>query len=225
MKNNNSFYIISGILGAAIIALFILQFASNSNGKGASSHNFIVSNDSSATLPVAYVRIDSLLINYNYAKDMNEALMRKEESSRATLNQKERQFQAAAQEFQRKVQNNAFLNQERYDQEQRRIMNMQQDYQQTAERLTQEFALEQQKLNIELEDTIKVRLVEFNKNKGYQIIYSNTGSDNILYADDKYDITKEVIDFLNAKYGPATSASTATTTTESAAETAETTKK
>jgi outer membrane protein len=85
---------------------------------------------------------------------------------------------------------------------------MQQEYQQMAERLSQEFALEQQKLNMELSDTVKVRLVEFNKDKGYQIIYSNTGSDNILFADDKYDITKEVTEFLNKKYGPATSSST-----------------
>lgn len=208
MKNNNSFYIVSGVLAAAIIALFILHFSSHPVGNGNANKSFMAASDSCVSLPVAYVRIDSLLINYNFAKDMNEALMRKEESARATLNQKERQLQTAAQEFQRKVQNNAFLNQERYNTEQQRILNMQQDYQQTAERLTQEFALEQQKLNIELEDTIKVRLKEYNANKGYQIIYSNTGSDNILFADDKYDITKEVIDYLNAKYGPATSAVT-----------------
>ena len=103
------------------------------------------------------------------------------------------------------MQNNAFLSQERAEQEQQRILRMQQEYQQMAERLSQEFALEQQKLNMELADTVKVRLVEFNKDKGYQIIYSNTGADNILFADEKYDITKEVTEFLNKKYGPATS--------------------
>lgn len=55
--------------------------------------------------------------------------------------------------------------------------------------------LEQQKLNLQLADTIKVNLVEFNKNKNYEIIFSNTASDNILYADEKYDITQEVIRF------------------------------
>lgn len=212
MKNNNSFYVISGVLAAAIVALFILHFTSRSNGKGTSNNDFTAVNDSSVTLPVAYVRIDSLLINYNYAKDMNESLIRKQEASRATLTQKERQLQSAAEEFERKLRNNAFLSQERAQQEQQRIMNMQQDYQQTAERLTQEYALEQQKLNLELEDTIKVRLQEYNINKGYQLIFSNTGSDNLLYADDKYDITQEVIVFLNGKYGPTTSTSSSTTT-------------
>ena len=207
MKNNNA-YIIGAILAVAILILYILHFTSTPGKNGAKKGDLVtMMSDSSITLPVAYVNVDSLLMNYNFAKDLNEALMRTEESSRASLTQKERQLNAAAQEFQRKLQNNAFLSQERAEQEQQRILRMQQEYQQMAERLSQEFALEQQKLNMELSDTVKVRLVEFNKDKGYQIIYSNTGSDNILFADDKYDITKEVTEFLNKKYGPATSTS------------------
>ncbi|HMM16862.1 MAG TPA: OmpH family outer membrane protein, partial [Petrimonas sp.] len=205
MKKNNA-YIFGAILAVAILILYILHFTSAPGKSGARKGDFITKmNDSSVTLPVAYVNVDSLLMNYNFAKDLNEALMRTEESSRASLTQKERQLNAAAQEFQRKLQNNAFLSQERAEQEQQRILKMQQEYQQMAERLSQEFALEQQKLNMELSDTVKVRLVEFNKDKGYQIIYSNTGSDNILFADDKYDITQEVTEFLNKKYGPTTS--------------------
>lgn len=213
MKNNNA-YIIGGILAVAIIILYILHFTSATGKNGAKNGDLITTlNDSSITLPVAYVNVDSLLMNYNFWKDLNEALMRTEENSRASLVQKERQFNTAAQEFQRKLQNNAFLSQERAEQEQQRIMRMQQEYQQMAERLSQEFAIEQQKLNAELNDTVRVQMKEFNKDKGYQIIYSNTGSDNILFADKKYDITKEVIDFLNKKYGPATSASTSTPAT------------
>ena len=209
MKNNNA-YIVGGVLGVAILILYILHFTATSGKSSAKNGDFTtLMNDSSITLPVAYVNLDSLLMNYNFAKDLNEALMRTEESSRATLVQKERQFNAAVQEFQRKMQNNAFLSTDREQQEQQRIMKMQQEYQEMAGRLSQEFAIEQQKLNIELSDTVKVRLKEFNKSKGYQIIFSNTGSDNILYADKKYDITKDVTDFLNKKYGPATSSSSA----------------
>ncbi len=221
MKNNNA-YIIGAILAVAILVLYILHFTSTPGKNGTRKGDLItMMNDSSITLPVAYVNVDSLLMNYNFAKDLNEALMRTEESSRASLTQKERQLNAAAQEFQRKLQNNAFLSTERAEQEQQRILKMQQEYQQMAERLAQEFALEQQKLNMELSDTVKVRLVEFNKDKGYQIIYSNTGSDNILFADDKYDITQEVTEFLNKKYGPATSAGNtgAATKTPAATET------
>ena len=81
---------------------------------------------------------------------------------------------------------------------------MNQEYQQLAERLTQELLLEQEKLNIQMEGTIKVRMVEYNRDKNYEIIFSNRTTSNILYAHDKYDITDDVVEFLNSKYGPAT---------------------
>ncbi|MPN46755.1 hypothetical protein SDC9_194353 [bioreactor metagenome] len=120
------------------------------------------------------------------------------------MNQRQNQINAAAQEFDRKLRNNAFLSQERAQQEQERIMQMNQEYQQLAERLSQDFMLEQEKLNIQMEDTIKARMKEFNANKHYEIIFSNRTTSTILYADDKYDITDDVVEFLNGKYGPAT---------------------
>ena len=197
-------YIVSGVLAVAVIVLFILHFNTSSDSKVENGKNLsVLLNDSSITLPIAFVNVDSLLVNYNFAKDLNESLLRKEESTRATLNQRENQINSAAQEFERKLRNNAFLSQERAQQEQERIMKMNQEYQQLAERLSQEFALEQQKLNIQMEDTIKVSIEEFNKTRNFEIIFSNISTSTLIYAKDKYDVTDEVVQFLNNKYGPA----------------------
>ena len=204
MKNSTP-YVVSGVLAVALIILYILHFSSKSSVNGSAGKDLsVLLNDSSITLPIAYVNVDSLLINYNFAKDLNESLLRKEESTRATLNQRQNQINTAAQEFDRKLRNNAFLSQERAQQEQERIMQMNQEYQQLAERLSQDFMLEQEKLNIQMEDTIKARMKEFNANKHYEIIFSNRTTSTILYADEKYDITHEVVEFLNNKYGPVT---------------------
>ncbi len=198
-------YIVSGVLAVAVIVLFILHFNSNTSSNEESGKNLsVLLNDSTIALPIAFVNVDSLLVNYNFAKDLNESLLRKEESTRATLNQRENQINSAAQEFERKLRNNAFLSQERAQQEQERIMKMNQEYQQLAERLSQEFLLEQQKLNIQMEDTIKVRIEEFNRTRNFEIILSNTSTSTLIYAKDKYDITNEVVQYLNNKYGPAT---------------------
>ncbi len=204
---NSTHYIISGVLAVALIILFILHFTSKpvrSETKGRELSMLL--NDSSVTLPIAYVNVDSLLINYNFAKDLNESLLRREESTRATLNQRQNQISSAAQEFERKLRNNAFLSTERAQQEQERILKMDQEYQQLAERLTQEFMIEQEKLNIQMEDTIKARMVEYNRSRNYEIIFSNRTTSTILYANDKYDITNDVVEYLNSKYGPATGA-------------------
>ncbi|MDD2513263.1 MAG: OmpH family outer membrane protein [Proteiniphilum sp.] len=204
MKNSTS-YIVSGVLAVALIILYILHFTSNTSVNHAAGKDLSLwLNDSSVTLPIAYVNVDSLLMNYNFAKDLNESLLRKEESTRATLNQRQSQINSAAQEFERKLRNNAFLSQERAQQEQERILQMNQEYQQLADRLTQEFMLEQEKLNIQMEDTIKARMIEFSKGKPYEIIFSNRTTSTVLYSDEKYDITEEVIAFLNNRYGPAT---------------------
>ena len=85
MKNFSN-YIVSGVLAIAVIVLFILHFTSGKSGKEADSRDLsVLLNDSSVTLPIAYVNVDSLLMNYNFAKDLNESLLRKEESTRATL--------------------------------------------------------------------------------------------------------------------------------------------
>lgn len=212
MKNLTS-YLVSGLLALALIILYILHFSSQSSNNAMNGRNLSsLLNDSSVTLPIAYVNVDSLLLNYNFAIDLNETLLRKQESTRATLNQKQNQINAAAQDFDRKLRNNAFLSQERAQQEQERILKMNQEYQQLAERLTQEFMLEQEKLNIQMEDTIKARMKEFNQHRKYEFIFSNRTTSTILFADRKYDITEDVIDFLNSKYGPATATSTAAST-------------
>jgi outer membrane protein len=205
---NSTLYTAGGVLTVAIILLYILHFTGNQSANGAGKNLSALLSDSSITLPIAYVNVDSLLMNYNFAKDLNESLLRKQESTRATLNQREGEIRSAAAAFDRLLRNNAFLSQERAQQEQTRILQMDKEYQQLAERLTQEFVLEQEKMNIQMEDTIKARMIEFNRDKHYEFIFSNRTTSTILFADKKYDITGDVIDFLNSKYGPAMTAVT-----------------
>jgi outer membrane protein len=201
--NNSKLYIISGVFAVALLVLYILHFTTRPSAKEMARGNFsTMLNDSTVTLPIAFVNVDSLLMNYHFAHDVSEALMRKEEGIRATLNQRQNAFQNAATEFERRRQNNAFLNQERFDQEVQRLQRMEQEYQQTAERLMGEFQREQMRMNIEMEDSIRVRIAEFNAIRGFEFIFSNAGTGTILHADEKYDITREVTSFLNNRYVP-----------------------
>ncbi|KAA6326682.1 hypothetical protein EZS27_024247 [termite gut metagenome] len=70
--------------------------------------------------------------------------------------------------------------------------------------MTNELVAETQKNSLRLRDSINSFLKDYNKEKGYTFIISNTGSDNLLYADKAYDITQEIVNGLNAKYIPAT---------------------
>ena len=151
-------------------------------------------------LPVAVVNVDSLLEGYLYSKVLNETLLRKEESSRATINQKTRELRSEIEEFQRKVNNNAFLSNDRAQQENERLTRKQQDLQQLGDRMTQEFIAEQQNVLRILNDSVSNSIAIFNADRRYQLIFTNTSGDNLLYYDPSYDITKELIEFMNSRY-------------------------
>jgi len=194
MKNLS--LIINAILAIAVIILFVIVLS----GKTPTATNQIVSGTDSvgySKLPIAYVNIDSLLLNYTFAKDANESLIKKQEDSRLTINTKARQLQTEMAEFQRKLENSAFLSRERAEQEKLRLQNKQQELQELDGQLSQQLMQVQQKMSEGLRDTINAFMKEYNKNNKYQMIISNTSSDNILYAAKGYDITAEVTKMLN----------------------------
>ncbi len=139
-------------------------------------------------------------MNYTFAKEINEQLMNKEEASRADLNERAKIFRQDAAEFQRKVQNNGFLNMERAQSEQQRLGKAEQDLQQLSQRLSNELMGEQEKLNRQLRDTLVNYLDIFATDKPYKMILSNTLGDNVLYGVKDVDVTNQIVDGLNARH-------------------------
>lgn len=194
----NVLLVINAVLAVAVVVLFVLVLG-NKTPERQESQVAMNESLSSASLPIAYVNVDSLLLNYQFAKDANEVLIKKEEDSRLTFNTKARQLQNEVAEFQKKLENNAFLSRERAEREQTRLMEKQQELQELEAKLSQDLFTQQQKVNEQLRDTITNFLKVFNQNKKYEMIISNTANDNILHADKKYDITRQVIDELNKR--------------------------
>ena len=117
-----------------------------------------------------------------------------------SINTKARQLQTEMSEFQRKLEANAFLSRERAEQEQSRLLKRQEDLRELDGQLSQQLMQVQQKMSEQLRDTINSFLKEYNKDQKYQLILSNTSSDNILYATEGLDITPEITDLLNKRY-------------------------
>lgn len=189
--------VVDVVLVAAVVALFAIFF-SNKPAKGAAEPAAVIA--SGEALPIAYLNVDSLLTNYTFAQDASERLMQKQEDARLKLNTKARSLQNEMADFQRKLDNNAFLSRERAEKEQQRLIKKQQDLQDLEAKLTEDIMLENQTLNKQLADTLTQFLQTFNADGRYQIILSNTAKDNVLMAADQYDITDEVVVGLNKRY-------------------------
>ncbi len=192
--------VLNVVFAAAIVVLFVMlagvkkQISTASvSGEGTSVVGGV--------MPVAYVNIDSLLLNYQFSIDANEELIKKEEDVRLQINTKANRLQSEAAEFQRKLENNAFLSLDRAEQARNTILKKEQDLQALQAKLSQELMAEQQKVSVQLRDSINMYLKQLNAERKYHLILSNTASDNILIADqDSYDITSEVIEQLNIRY-------------------------
>jgi len=187
--------LVNVVLVAAVAALFAIVLVNNK-----SSETPAVVAENSETMPIAYLNVDSLLVNYTFAQEANEKLMKKQEDARLKMNTKLRTFQNEVADFQRKLENNAFLSRERAEKEQQRLAKKEQELQELEAKLTQDIMLENQKLNMQLADSLNTFLKIFNADGRYHIILSNSAKDNVLMASEQYDITSEVIEGMNARY-------------------------
>lgn len=190
--------IIDAVLVIAIAALFVLHFT----GKPCCPHAAEGAEAVEGNLPIAFINLDSVLLNYTLAQECGEQLMKKQEDARLKLNTKMRTFQNEYADFQRKVENNAFLSRERAESEANRLQRKQEELQALEEQLTQDILTEQQQLNIRLADSLTNYLNEYNQDGRFHLILSNQGRDNVLTATEGYDITDEIITALNARYIP-----------------------
>ncbi|WP_294630695.1 OmpH family outer membrane protein [uncultured Bacteroides sp.] len=197
---NRMNYLMNGLAALAFIVLFA-QCAGKADNQTATTPSQANAGGLSG-MKIAYVEIDSLLAQYNFCIDLNEAMVKKSENVRLTLNQKANALNKEKQEFQKKVENNAFLSQDRAQQEYNRLVKLEQDLQDLSNKLQNGLMEENNKNSLQFRDSINAFLKEYNKTHGYSLIFSNTGFDNLLYADSAFNITKEIVDGLNARYSP-----------------------
>lgn len=202
MKNSTN-TIITVILAVAVVALFVLHFTDQRSKSPKVTP--MQAGDSAVVMPIAYVTLDSLMSQYNYAKDVNDKLMASAEAKQANLNAQGRQLEKEMQDFQYKMNNNAFFSQERAEREYQRLGKKQQDFQQLQQKLSGELMEEQAKTMKALSDTIWSQIRTYNELHGhYQVILSNQGG-SIIYSVPMYDITEEVVKYFNDQYDPSKS--------------------
>lgn len=196
MKNLS--LILNAVLILAVGALYYLHFAS---GKPSGTETEIP--EMSASLvsekSIVYINIDTLLNNYLYFQDMQYELQDKQSELEAELNQRSRQYESSALDFQNKIQKGLVTRREAAELEQQ-LLQEQQSLLQLRDELTMQLAEEQQVRHRRLIDNIMEYLKVYNQDYNYQFIFSNSFGDNLLYANERLDITKSVLVGLNEQY-------------------------
>jgi len=191
-------FAIEAALGVAVVVLFILFFSKNSC---ASETKEVVSNEENAAeaISIAFIDIDTLMMNYAYSIDLNERITKEIENSRLKFADQYNKFQVEVQDYSRKAESGAFLSRERQESEMQRLNKKNEELQNLDAKYSQELELFRMRMTEALRQVIIAQLQEFNKSKGYHIIYGRI-QDNILYAKDSYNVTADVVEYLNRHY-------------------------
>lgn len=189
------------LLGLACLAALSLTACNGSKQTRVEVPTIKTEEGKAIALPIAYVRMDSVLAEYTYSKEIQAKLEADATASRSRLQGKAAAFQKAAEDFQRKAQINAFVSEAQAKSEQERVLKMQQEAagleQQLSSELAQKSALMQEDLLQKIREEIKL----FNGGRFKLILTEAT----VLFADEALDITESFIQHLNANYTPTAS--------------------
>ena len=191
----------------AFIQLLFVQCSSNNNetapaNEAATQAVATATPDSTpvCNIRIAYVDYDSLLTNFNLAQEMQKELIREEMKINNIIEKERKNLQEEVAAFENKVQNNVFATQERAQAEYEKIMKKDQELMQRSQTLIAEFDKLSFTKSNEVTQNIADYIQEYNSDKKFDFILTKMGG-NMLYANEALNITNEVVEGLNAKYG------------------------
>lgn len=191
--------IVNVALAAAIVLIYILHFSSNNGGSSASKSS-AKSSDNRTGLKIAYIKVDSLIVNYDLAQSLHDGFTQKQEAFTKEYADKRTKFEQQAVAFQEKVQRGGFLTQERAMQERDRLMGEEQQITKLDQELSTKLAQLQSENNKQLLDSLMSYLKIYNADEKYDYIFN---SGEILIGDEASNITKSVLEAMNTSYGAA----------------------
>lgn len=180
----------------ALFAAFVMVAATSCNNQPAEAPK-TEGGAAVENLKIRYIDEDSIMANYNLAKDINEAMLRRQNQFDAAQKQRANEISKFGNAMQQKYQNNQYLTEEAFNADQVKLQKMQADAENYLANLQQSIQNELNQSQIQLLDSIDNFMKEYAKKKGFDMVLRKSAT---LYIDEKYDVTNEVIEGLNKRY-------------------------
>lgn len=182
------------VLAVAVAVLYYLHFS----GKGEAAQT-----RTSVNVPagenIVFVNTDSILTNYKYLEDAQAVLAQKREKAEKQLMSRQGTFRQAAESFQRRYQGGTMTPNEA-QREQQALGQQEQELVAYRDNVTAGLMEEEKIITNRFYDTLVDYLKEYNKNKKYQFVFGYSKGGGILLANDKLDVTQDILKGLNDKY-------------------------
>jgi outer membrane protein len=181
------------VLAVGLVVLYVLHFTGNGKSKSGVTRQ----EDGHGSLRIAYVKADSLIVNYDLAQNLHDEFTKKQEAFNSEYGAKRTVFEKEAAEFQQKLQRGGFLTEQRAVQERDRLVSKEQEITKLDQELSAKLAELQQANQKQLIDNLISFLKEYNADRKYDYILNSA---DILIGPEAHNITKEVLLKMNARY-------------------------
>lgn len=196
--------LINIVLGAAVIALFVLQFAvkgsDNRKSTGSSSGEENISSPVfTGELRIAYVNMDSIMSRWTLYFDYQEELGQKQQQLESDFAGRTETFYKSVQDAQYKMDRGLVTRaeaqelQQQLQVEEQNLRDLQNQY---SMQLQEEGMVKNRKLLDALERYVK----DYSKEHGYHYVFSYQFGGNLLYGEKILDITDSIVVGLNEKF-------------------------
>lgn len=182
---------LNALLVVAVGILFFLHFGGKKTTTVAPAANNVQVKESGL---IAYVDLDSLEANYTLFKDKKNELEKKQKNIETTLTQRAAAFQKELYELQERA---ATMTQSEGEAAQKRMYQKQMELEEMRDRMTKQFVDEQEAFNSELQSRLDSFLLKYNADKRYSFVFSHIKGGPLLYHDEAYNITNDVVKGMN----------------------------
>lgn len=199
-KKHSPCLIATGILATlsfigVIILLCLMFFGNNNAGNNSSAPKIVQTGD----LKIAYINTDTILAQYDYAKDLEKSLKIYQTSLESNYQAQGKKLQSDYENYLKTGDKLTLTEQKKKEED---LTRRQQEFPMLQQKMMAQLQERQIEDNKKLLNAVYAFIKDYNaKNQKYNIILSRSYiSSSVLYADDGFDITNEIVKGLNNEY-------------------------
>jgi outer membrane protein len=196
MKNVS---LIISIVALAVATVFGVMSFSNGEKNAEAATEAAANEDAAGKGDIVYIDLDRILIEYDMANDLRSVVETKVQNIEAEITRKGKKLEKDVKEFQEKM-NKGLMTRSVAEVQQQKLMQQEQEFNNYAAKKQQEIQEEQVVMMNQLGDAIKTFLDNYNAEKEYAMILTNTGGAPVIVADETLNITDDVLAGLNEEY-------------------------
>ena len=202
-KKHSPCLIATGIMATlsfiGVLFILYLTFFGNGNFKMNSNSSKASAIVQTGDLKIAYINTDSVLAHYEYAKDLEKGLKVLQTSLETNYQAQGKKLQADYENYLKTGDKLTLTEQKKKEEE---LGRRQQEFPMLQQKMMAQLQERQIEDNKKLLNAVYAFIKDYNaKNQKYNIIFSRSYvSSPILYGDEGFDITNEIIKGLNEEY-------------------------